>query len=155
MIVNWQHRTLTPVLAGVTAFMLRMGSALGLNTTPPFYFRFSRYEVDDETLVADIQEWDTYNTTDQLTIMAKLAFTYQHRKTEPSFTVMLRDNHIFNIICIRRGTAFLLNMSLNTFSTNGYSHAHTPHAIEFVLAPGAQHPFPEFAFAWMPNFEDE
>jgi hypothetical protein len=135
--------------------MNRMGSALGLNTTPSFYFRFSRYEVDDETRVADIHEWDTYNTTDQLTVMARLAFFYQHRKTEPSFTIMLRENHLLSINCLRHGSVYNLNISLNRVYTNLRSHSHTPHAVEFVLTSGAQNPFPEFEFVWRPNFEDE
>jgi hypothetical protein len=132
-----------------------MGSALGLNTTPSFHFRFSRYEVDDDTVLTDIHDWDTYNTTEQLTIMARLAFIYQHRQTEPSFTIMLRENHLLSINCLRHGSVYNLNMSLNKVDAHLRVYSHTPHAVEFVLTSWAQTPFPEFEFAWKPTFEDE
>jgi hypothetical protein len=142
----------------VTAFIQRMGDALGLDTTPAFYFRYSRYGVEEDTVEDGVHDWVTYNTTDQLTLMAKLVFSYQHRETEPSFTIMLRENHLINVICILCSvspTTYQFNLSMHS-ATIEYqrNHVHSPHAIQFVLTEGAQNPFPACQFKWVPHMVD-
>lgn len=131
-----------------------MGVSLGLSATPPFYFRYSRYEVEEGTVETDIHDWETYTMTDQLALMAKVVFNYQHRETNPSFALMLRDNHLIHASCSRfsvPGQATITHrftLSMHVVSTHMRSHIHTPHAIQFVIAHGTQNPFPCALFEW-------
>ena len=136
---------------GVNAFMQRIGGALDLNTTPSFHFRYSRYTAeDDET---DINDWELYPIADQLTLLAKLVLSFQHRETEPSFSIMLRGNHLINIACTEQhrtdGSKFYrFILGLHIVTTYLRIHTHTPHALQFVLSPGAQNPFEGCEFVW-------
>ncbi len=155
MPVSFPHRlTLSP---GVTAFIQRISGALGLNAIPSYHFRYSRYFVDEDTTEAEINDWEPYSTTDQLSILAKVVLSYQHRDTEPSFTMMLKGNHLITVGCSRIGynadgsRNYRFGLTMNTVTTYMQTHTHTPHGLQFVLAPGAQNPFPQCQFEWVPS----
>jgi hypothetical protein len=135
--------------------MQRMGDSVGLNTTPSFHFRYSRYEVDDETTEAEINDWEPYSIADQLSILAKVSLSYHHRDTEPSFTLMLKDNHLITVGCTRIRTAngsklHRFTLAMHMVSTYVRTHTHIPHALQFVLAQGAENPFEGCDFVWVP-----
>ena len=139
---------------GLIAFMQRIGGALGLDTLPSFYFRYSRYEeVDEFTVPSDVVDWDMYSISDQLTLMAKVVLAYQHRETLPSFTVVLKDNHLITLRCTPGGSVaghYLFHMTLNIItSSHMRTHSRTPRVMDFLLAEGAQNPFPSCAFMWL------
>jgi hypothetical protein len=138
---------------GLIAFMQRIGGALGLETTPSFYFRYSRYEdVDEDTVPADVVDWDMYSISDQLTLMAKVVLAYQHRETHPSFTVVLKENHLITLRCAPSGSAaghYLFHMTLNVIASHMRTHSRTPRVLDFLLADGAQNPFPHCTFVWV------
>ena len=140
---------------GLMSFMQRIGGALGLETTPSFYFRYSRFEVvDAHTDPEDILDWDRYSISDQLTLMAKVTLSYQHREATPSFTVVLKDNHLITFKCVEttqivgQPSDFTFYMSLNVLAPHMRTHTHTPRVLDFVLAEGAQNPFPDCEFVW-------
>ena len=94
--------------------------------------------------------------------MAKVAFSYQHRETESSFTVVIKDNHLISMTCKKiPATAgivpnvplprqrYRVTMTLNVLTSYMRSNIRSPHAIDFVLAQGAQNPFPDFDFVWV------
>ena len=140
---------------GLIAFMQRIGGALGLETTPSFYFRYSRYEdVDAHTDPNDILDWDRYSISDQLILMAKVTLAYQNREATPSFTIVLKENHLITFKCCETMSSYghpseyLFHMSLNVLTPHTRTHTRTPRVLDFVLAEGAQNPFPHGAFLW-------
>ena len=130
---------------------------------PNFYFRYSRFEADDD---GDILDWEIYTTTDQLTLMAKVVLAYQHRDTEPSFTVIIKNNHLISCACrkipappviditaaapLPSPQRYCFSMTLNVLTSYMHSQNRTPHGIDFVLSQGTQNPFPNCEFAWVP-----
>lgn len=141
---------------GLIAFMQRIGGALGLETTPSFYFRYSRYEdIDETTTPEDILDWDRYSISDQLTLMAKVALAYQHRETLPSFTVVLKEDHLISFKCVQvvsiagQPWKYSFHMTLNVLTSHMRTHNRSPRALDFVLAEGAQDPFPQCEFVWI------
>lgn len=137
---------------GLIAFMQRIGDALGLGTMPSFYFRYSRYEeVDEYTVPVDVVDWDMYSIADQLTLMAKVVLAYQHRETQPSFTIVLKENHLITLRCTPSGNTeghYLFHMALNVITSHMRTHSRTPRVLDFLLADGAQDPFPHCTFIW-------
>ena len=150
--------TSPPPAAGITAFMQRIGGALGLDTLPSFHFRYSRYDAEDETDANDILEWGVYSTADQLTLMAKVVLMYQHREAEPSFTAVIKENHLITFYCKRvvpidpllvASQRYRVSMTLNVLTSHLRTHNRTPHALTFVVTRGTQTPFPDFDFVWV------
>jgi hypothetical protein len=90
--------------------------------------------------------------------MAKVVLGYQHRATEPSFTVVIKDSHLITFTCKRTQTGpaqlpppqpnFRFGMTLHVLSSYMNPQQRTPHALEFVMAPGAHDPFPDCEFKW-------
>jgi hypothetical protein len=91
-----------------------------------------------------------------------VAFSYQHRVTESSFTVVIKDHHLISMACKKIPTTagivpnsplprqrYCLTMTLNVLTSYMRSNIRAPHAIDFVLAQGAQNPFPDFDFVWV------
>jgi hypothetical protein len=141
---------------GVIAFMQRIGSALGLETTPSFYFRYSRYEdIDAHTTPEDVMDWDRYSILDQLALMAKVVLAYQHRETLPSFTVVLKEDHLIAFKCVQvfsiagQSLQYAFHMTLHVLGTHMRTHTRIPRVLDFVLAEGAQNPFPHCEFVWI------
>jgi hypothetical protein len=135
--------------AGVSNFIHQIGSNIGLSATPPFQFRHSRFNVDDEMSEADIHEWVSYSVNDQLSMLAKLVFSFQHREAEPSFSIMVKDNHFVTVTCSRGvNAAYRFNLHLHTTATYGHARAHTLYALQFVIAQDTQNPFPHCEFVW-------
>ena len=104
----------------------------------------------------DIMDWVTYTIPEQLSLMAKVAFTYQHREAEPSFTMMLKENHLVTMSCKKivdtttnPSVKYRFLLALNVVTSYIRTHSRTAHALEFVLAEGAQNPFPECEFKWV------
>ena len=133
--------------------MQRIGDSLGLNTTPSYHFRYSRYNVEDDSTEADIIDWDLYPIADQLSLLAKLVLSYQHRETEPSFTIVLKGNHLITIGCTGHHRAdgskfYRFSLALHTITIYMRAHTHSPHVIQFVLSHGAQNPFTDCEFVW-------
>jgi hypothetical protein len=133
--------------------MQRVGSTLGLKTTPSFRFRYSRYNTDEDTTEADINDWEPYPLADQLSIMAKLVLSFQHRDTEPSFTMILKGDHLISVRCSRfyraDGSKFYrFALSLHIITTYLRVHAHTPHALQLAFSPEAKNPFTDCEFVW-------
>ena len=88
--------------------------------------------------------------------MAKVVLTYQHRDSEPSFTIVLKDNHLisFSLRKIDSTVApparYRFYMTLNLLTSYMRVNQRTPHAIDFVLAPGTHNLFPVCDFVWVP-----
>jgi hypothetical protein len=140
---------------GVNAFMQRIGGALDLNTTPSFHFRYSRYNVEDDMTEDDINDWEIYPIADQLSLLAKLVLSYQHCETEPSFSIMLKGNHLVAIGCTGHHRAdgskfYRFSLTLHIVTTYIRVYTHTPHVLQFVVSPGVQNPFAGCEFVWAP-----
>jgi hypothetical protein len=98
-----------------------------------------------------------YTVPEQLSLMAKLVLSYQHRETEPSFTVVIKENHLITISCKKICSNDPTNprqqyrffMALNVLTSYIRAHNRSPHALEFVLVHGAQNPFPGCDFKWV------
>jgi hypothetical protein len=140
-------------MTGVASFMRRIGDALGLSTTPCMQFHYSRFDPDDDITVDEIADWDTYPIMDQLAIMAKLVFSFQHREIEPSFTIMLQGNHIIaveckSVIAADQSRIYRFSLTLNIVTSYGNTRTHTPHALKFIISPEVQNPFHQCEFVW-------
>ena len=106
---------------------------------------------------SEIADWMIYTISEQLSLMAKVAFNYQHRESEPSFTMVLKENHLITISCKKiipvdpatPNVKYRFYMALNLLTSFVRVHNRTPHALDFVLAHGAQNPFPDCDFKWI------
>ncbi len=94
--------------------------------------------------------------------MAKVVLCYQHRETEPSFTLVLKDNHLITLTCRRVVAAtgiapnsprpprrYRFLMTLHMLASYTHVQNRTPHALQFVLVNGANNPFPNCDFTWI------
>ena len=133
--------------------MRRIGDAVGLETAPSMQFLHSRFDVEEDTTVDQIVDWDTYPIMDQLSIMAKLVFSFHHREIEPSFTIMLKGNHIITVNCKHiikadQSRVYRFTLALNVVTTYMHTRNHAPHALKFVISPDVQNPFHACEFVW-------
>ena len=75
---------------------------------------------------------------------------YQHRDTEPSFTLRVRENHIITIKCklFPVEPYYRFGLTLHAISTYNHTHTHIPHVLQLHFTPGARNPFAHCEFAW-------
>ena len=84
----------------VTRFIRNVAEIASIESSPEFHFKFSVRPTTDGQPI----RWTTYNSYDQLTLIAKLIYLVKINTENSSFQAMVMENHVITATCSKNMT---------------------------------------------------
>lgn len=81
----------------VTRFVRNVAEIASIESSPEFHFKFSVRPITDDQPT----RWTTYNSYDQLTLLAKLIYLVKINTENASFQAMVMENHVITATCVK------------------------------------------------------